>query len=139
MMTQEQSRRSNRSSPEIYKETRDHYLSNAVKLMENKKYRKASELFWGAITQAIKLLASLDGRYMVHHSEIEDYVEEISKKTKDPNLLTEFQRLSILHTNFYDPVIADKRFIFYHKDTMRFLSRIEKLVNIRIREKQITL
>lgn len=118
-----------------YKDTRDHYLSNAEETIQKKELRKASELLWGGITQAIKLLASLSNKFIYSHKDFENFVDAVGDELKDEKIYMEFMFLSILHQNFYEEKIPEKHFKTYYRKTYEFLEKIDKIIQIKLNEK----
>ena len=120
-----------------YKNTKEHYLSNAEETIQKNELRKASELLWGGITQAIKSLASLSNLLIKHHNQFKSFIKELSGEIKDNGkLYRTFRELETLHRNFYDEIISEEEFKEYYKKTYFFLNEIEKLIQKKIKLKK---
>ena len=111
----------------IYANQRNEYLFNAEKYLSNGKHRKASELYWGAVTQTIKGLALLYNQRLGSHNSIRKFIKEIVIQTHDDELLVLFDVMEKFHINFYDEVLdlqdvtmrVDKVKLMLHKlDTL---------------------
>ena len=112
-----------------YQKTKDHYFTNGQKMMQERNLRKASELFWGAITQSIKALASLSETSFRSHNDIRNYMREVKNEIKDEEIYTLFLSLEDLHRNFYDETIPQEDFPIYYKKVTLFLDKIDKLIS----------
>ena len=111
----------------VYLKMRDQYLSNAQECIGKKELRKASELLWGAVTQAIKALASTFGVSITTHNQFFEYTKEIGKETEDKEYYTLFVELNALHKNFYDELIPPESFPMFYEKALLFLKKIDNL------------
>lgn len=118
--------------PLRYLKARDNYFSNAEEAIAKKEFRKASELLWGAITQAVKALASLSNIHIAKHAEFFDYTRAVSKEIGEKELHTLFLELNTLHKNFYDEEIPSLDFPIFYEKAMRFLRKTEELIKKKI-------
>jgi hypothetical protein len=107
---------------------RDEYFANAELFAGKKEYRKASELLWGAVTQAIKALAAKHGLEIKSHTEFFDYMRNLSKELGTESLYKKFLFLNDLHKNFYDERISPVDFDIYFKEAYQFILDIDKLI-----------
>ena len=111
-----------------YLKARDNYFSNAKEALSKEEFRKASELLWGAITQAIKALASLSNIHISNHAQFFDYTRAVSKEIGDKEYHTLFLELNTLHKNFYDEEIPSIDFPFFYEKAMLFLKKTAELI-----------
>ncbi len=118
----------NQSNFHKYISTRDHYFHNMESSLKKKNYRKASELLWGAITQAIKALASLSNITIRSHNFFRTYTREIAKEINDSEYHELFLNLQILHQNFYDEQFDPVDFPIYHRKALLFLEKNDELI-----------
>jgi len=107
---------------------RDEYLANAEKFAGKGEYRKASELLWGAVTQAIKALASKHGWVIEKHWQFFDFMQATAKETKDESLYKTFLFLNDLHKNFYDEKIRPIDFEIYLKEAYQFMLKLNEMM-----------
>lgn len=114
--------------PSPYVKMRDEYFANAEKFAGKGEYRKASELLWGAVTQAIKALAAHHGLVIENHAQFFDFMQEVAKETEDELLYKTFLLLNDLHKNFYDPKIRSVDFGIYMKEAYRFMSKLKEIM-----------
>lgn len=105
-----------------YQNMHKHYLKNALKLLVKRDYRKTSEMLWGAVSQAIKASAIEKGIKIRHHKHFKKYIEELTKTREDERLINLFEDIEILHQNFYDEIIPNRKFIKYFEKVMNFLT-----------------
>ena len=113
-----------------YISTRDHYYKNMEESLAKGEYRKASELLWGAITQAIKALASLppSPKEIHTHKEFFLFVKEVSRETADEEYFTLFNELNALHKNFYDEIFPSESFPIFLRKAKIFLEKTDELI-----------
>jgi hypothetical protein len=97
-------------------------------------YRKASELLWGAITQAIKALASLSGIRIWQHREFKSYIRDVGREKRDEEYYELFEYLENLHRNFYDENIDPEDFPIYLRKAKKFLEKTQTLIDEKLRE-----
>ncbi|MBI4181801.1 MAG: hypothetical protein HY520_02435 [Candidatus Aenigmarchaeota archaeon] len=107
---------------------RDRYFSNAENPIQKRDFRKASELLWGAIAQAMKALGASSGITIRTRGQIRDFVKQIAQDMSDPAFFKTFRQLEALHRNFYDEEILEEEFPEYYSITMSFISKIDDLM-----------
>jgi len=117
-----------------YLAMRDHYFSNAEKMIKENNLRKASELLWGAVTQTIKSLASSSNIYIYSHNKFKSYIREISKEIKDQTLFSLFLELENLHRNFYDEIISEEDFPMYYEKAQLFIRKLDTIAIEKIKK-----
>jgi len=107
---------------------RDQYWANALDCATKGELRKASEMAWGAVAQALKALAASQGIYLETHRQLADFARDLSRATGDPYFRTELRDLNALHVNFYDTILDEVDFPEYLARAERFIRRLaEKL------------
>ena len=111
-----------------YVKMRDEFFANAELFAGKREYRKASELLWGAVTQAIKALASKRGIAIATHSQFFDFMQTLAKETKDEPLYKTFLFLNDLHKNFYDEKIRPADFEIYFKEAYKFITKLNEIM-----------
>jgi len=111
-----------------YIRTRDEYFNNSERLSGKGEFRKASELLWGAITQAIKALAAASGRRISQHRHFFDVMRRLTAEMGEPTLYESFLFLRQLHTNFYDETISPEDFQIYRRRALSFLTRLDEIM-----------
>ncbi len=112
-----------------YLNTRDKYLSNALKLAGEGETRKASELLWGAVALQIKLLAlAKKNLKLATHKELRRFMRELAKELGDPELYKTFQLVEKLHTNFYDEILDPEDFKLYLEEALKLLRKLDQLI-----------
>lgn len=112
----------------IYIRMRDSYFTNAQKFATRGEFRKASELLWGAVTQAIKALAAKLDIRIENHQQFFSFMERVAKETKEPELYESFLFLNDLHKNFYDEKIRPADFEIYLKKAFSFIKRLQEII-----------
>lgn len=118
---------------DLYTKTMNEYLENARIFIDKKEWRKVSELLWGAITQALKAVASCKGTPLRNeHKELFKFTEQITKETQDETYSSFFSELNILHANFYEEIITPEELMrkYYPKAIFFIKKLIELKTNI---------
>lgn len=110
-----------------FRTQRDHYWANALECAQNRELRKASELAWGAVAQALKALAASRGLHLGSHSQLTSFARDLSRSTGDPYFKSEFDCLNTLHVNFYDGTLDELDFPNYLARAERFIKRLAQL------------
>ena len=118
----------------VYENQRNEYLFNAEKLFAEGKYRKASEMYWGAAAQTIKAVALLFDRRLNSHGHIIKFVEELSRETHDVELLKAFNSVQVFHRNFYDEQISPETMETYRMVFEEFLHKLGEIAQKRYSE-----
>ena len=107
---------------------RDHYWANALDCAARKELRKASELAWGAVAQALKALAASAGLHLGTHRQLADFARDLSCVTGDAYYKDEFRDLNALHVNFYDGILDETDFPQYLARAEQFIRRLAELL-----------
>jgi len=111
-----------------YLNTRDKYLSNALKLAGEGELRKASELLWGAVALQIKLLAlARKNLKLATHKDLRKFMRQLAKELGDSELYKTFQLVERLHANFYDEVLDPEDFNLYLQEALKLVKKLEQL------------
>ena len=108
-----------------YKSRSDLYFENARKF-ESERPTKASEFYWGAVTQAIKAIALLRGTRIWEHKQYGEFVKEFSKEVNNPKILRLFANMHALHKNFYEGDLDSAYYELYVTDAIELLMILEK-------------
>jgi hypothetical protein len=114
--------------PSPFVKIRDEYLANAELFAGKKEYRKASELLWGAVTQAIKALAAKHKIEIKSHGQFYDFMQEVCRELKNESLYKNFLFLNDLHKNFYDESIRPLDFDIYLKEAYNFILELDRIM-----------
>lgn len=117
-----------------YLRQRDLYLYNAELFYSKKEYRKSSEMLWGAITQTIKAIASTGNIKIASHKDFFTFMETISKELNEEYYYTEFLKINDLHRNFYDEFIPSDTYYIVHREALKYLEKLNELLESRIKE-----
>lgn len=107
---------------------RDQYWINALECVQKDELRMASELAWGAVTQALKALAACMGRHLGTHRQLMDFARDLSRTIGDPYFMNELRDLNVLHVNFYDGILDNLHFPDYLGRAEQFIRRLAELM-----------
>ena len=118
-----------------YIKQRDTYLQNAENFYKRGKYRKSSEMLWGAITQNIKALAATADIEIKKHKEFFIFMETITEELNNEYYYAEFLKINNLHRNFYDEFIPPDAFDTVYREALKYLSKLDELLKSRIKQR----
>lgn len=79
-----------------------HHSHNAEKYLRSKDYHKASEMMWGAMSCALKMVAAKKNQEINSHRGLAKFAEMLSKQEHDKEIFDSFSLASMLHRNFYE-------------------------------------
>ena len=111
-----------------YLNQREIYFQNAVKFHEKGRYRKASEMLWGAVSQTIKALAATSDNEIRSHNQFRKFMRNLSLELGDRELLTVFWNMEELHKNFYDEEISHDEINIYMELATDYLRKLDQLI-----------
>jgi len=103
------------------------YLTDAKKLLQQGDYLQASEKYWGAAVQMIKVIAARRGLELGTHRSISDFISMLDAEHPALDLSTLYAKANNLHMNFYEDHIPPDM-VKEHSEAVRDL--IEKLQHI---------
>jgi hypothetical protein len=83
---------------ELYKK----YLKEADELLEKENLSQASEKYWGAVAEILKMIAEKRGWHHKSHHALANIVYKLQKERPQIDLLSDFSIAEQLHINFYE-------------------------------------
>lgn len=86
----------------IYREKALRCLENASELLRLGEAGKAGELFWGALAEALKGVASRREVLLSHHSDLRKFARELARELQDASLWEVYRDAEHLHSDFYE-------------------------------------
>lgn len=117
-----------------YQNQGEQYLKNGYEFLEKGEYRKASELFWGAVAQTIKALAILYDIQIVGHPQIRKFINELAKQTNDLELIEQYETVEKFHVNFYDEILSEEEIAIRLETLKKILNKLGSLIGRRLKE-----
>ncbi len=105
------------------------YLTDAKKLLQEGDYLQASEKFWGAAVQMIKVIAAKRGLELGTHRSISEFVSVLDVEHRELNLWTLYTKANNLHMNFYEDHVPPEK---VKEDSEAVRELIEKLRRIQV-------
>jgi len=87
---------------ELHLKLCEKYLCEAEEMLARKDYTRASEKAWGAAFQMVKALAAKEGKELISHASLWEYVDEVAERLVDIELRHLWGRANNLHQNFYE-------------------------------------
>ena len=103
------------------------YLAAAKKRLQQHDYLQASEKYWGAAVQMIKVTAARRGLELGTHRTIADFISKLDYEYPELNLWNLYVKANDLHINFYEDNMPPER-VKEHSEAVKEL--IEKLRRI---------
>ncbi|MBI4608860.1 MAG: hypothetical protein HY726_07630 [Candidatus Rokubacteria bacterium] len=85
-----------------YVTSSQHYLENALALLQLGEAAKASEFFWGSVAEAIQAVAVWRGTHLANHRSLRYWAATIAKELNDPTINEGFVIAERLHSNFHE-------------------------------------
>jgi hypothetical protein len=104
------------------------YLADAKKLLQQGDYLQASEKYWGAAVQMIKVIAAKRGLKLGTHRSISDFINMLNTEHPELGLTTLYAKANNLHMNFYEDHIPPE---MVRENSKAVEELIEKLQQIR--------
>jgi len=103
------------------------YLADGKKLMQQGDYLQASEKYWGAAVQMIKVIAARRGMELGTHRSISEFMSMLDREHPEMNLWILYTRANNLHINFYEDHVPPEK---VKEDSEAVKELIEKLQHI---------
>ena len=82
---------------------------------------------WGAASQIVKALAAKRGKALRSHRELHEFVSEIRRELKDPEISTLWLSANSLHQNFYEN-LPEETVKDGMENVRKFVKRIKELI-----------
>ena len=105
-----------------------HYFENALKFVEVGDAEKASELFWGSMTQALKAVAASRDIRLKSHKDIRDYAFELARALPDESIRHAFNNAQSLHSNFYESGLMLEDVVIAAEDVKAAVAKLLSLI-----------
>jgi len=103
------------------------YLEEAERLLKSGDYVQASEKFWGAVAEMVKVVATHRRWRHYSHNELRSAVEKLYKETGDRELLTLFSVAEALHANLYENFMSGEVVEAHADDALRLVAKLQSL------------
>lgn len=89
---------------------------------------QASEKYWGAVAQMIKFVAAKVGIELGEHKALWNFISDLDKKYPDQNLWSFFEKVRLLHMNFYENEIPEAKVKEYAEASRELIARLQSIV-----------
>jgi hypothetical protein len=103
------------------------YLSDAEKLLSEGDYPQASEKYWGAVAQMIKVVAEERGWRHFSHAELRSAVRLLFNETGDVDLPQLMRFAESLHANFYENFLTADEVRVRFQDVHNFIEKLRAM------------
>jgi hypothetical protein len=112
-----------------YRRLNGKYLADAEQLLAGGDYVQASEKFWGAVAQMVKLVAASRRWRHSSHRDLRGTVSRLFRETDDQDLLRLFSVAESLHANFYEDYLQPEDVRVYAEDIRRLIEKLQPFAN----------
>ena len=112
---------------EMHLKLSEKYLPEGEELLAGQDYIQASEKFWGAAAQALKVAAAKRGEELQSHNELHKYALKLSREAGDPELSKLWRSAIVLHQNFYEAWLPNDLAKEAMEDVKRFIEKVKEL------------
>ncbi len=112
---------------EHYQSLSDKYLDDARELLKKGDLVQASEKFWGATALTIKMVAAKRGLKLDEHGSFWAFVNVISIKSGDKDIIRFFNTANALHRNFYENEMPKEAVEVSAEDIERLIDKLRKI------------
>jgi len=116
------------SRAEHYKRLNGKFLRDADELLKKSDVVQASEKFWGAAAEIVKVYAAKKGLKVRTHADLWQIVIALDKQRPRLGLHEEFLTASYLHTNFYEDELLPESVRAAGDVVRRFIGKMERLL-----------
>jgi hypothetical protein len=103
------------------------YLGDARKLLQQGDYLQASEKYWGAAVQMIKVVAAKRRLALGTHRSISEFIAQLDKENPQMNLSVCYAMASTLHQNFYEDNIPPELVKDYSKGVEELIEKLQEI------------
>ena len=103
------------------------YLREADALVEQGDWVQASEKFWGAAAEMVKVVAAKRGIELRSHGELYQFITKLSQESNNREPIRLFGLASALHQNFYENWLPPQMVIEYGKAVKELVDLLRKL------------
>lgn len=112
-----------------YEQKAKEYMSNAQKLLGERKLTKAGEFLWGAIAELVKAISVLSGRPPISHKEVIDAGKHMALQLNDKEMFKLLDRSAqALHANFYEDFLSEDAFSEHYSAVLILLEKLERVL-----------
>ncbi len=113
---------------EIHKQLCEKYLSDGERFMGEGDFIQASEKFWGAASQIVKVVAAKSGEELETHWELWNFVGKLVEESGDDEIGRLWAGANALHKNFYEAKLPESLIRRYINDVKKFCQKLKALV-----------
>lgn len=110
-----------------------HYYDNFEKHLFLGKLSKASEFLWGAIHSLIYAIALTYEKRLGTHSDVKEFVRQISNEERDETLYNMFKTGELLHANFYHDFLDEEGLKLKRIEMDILIKKLENILEKRIK------
>jgi hypothetical protein len=105
------------------------YLEDADRLLEARDFSQASEKYWGAAVELVKVAAEQRGWRHSSHYDLRQAVSRLAQEARDTNILELFSIAESLHANFYKNFMNEEDVKHYSQNMDELIDKLKLLVN----------
>ena len=113
---------------ERYEALHAKYLRDGEKLLAEGDYVQASEKYWGAVAQMIKMVAASRGLRHSSHPALREVIQTVYRDTEDGEFVSLMRSAERLHVNFYENDLDPETVLLHSKEALELVSKLRTLV-----------
>lgn len=110
-----------------YEELFGKYLEEAEDLTQKGDRVQASEKYWGATVELLKMIGQERDWPHHHHRDLQIIINSLFKETRDAELFSKFDMAQALHANFYEDFLDEDAFRIHSEEVKTLLGKLQKL------------
>ncbi|MFZ2071292.1 MAG: PaREP1 family protein [Halobacteriota archaeon] len=103
-------------------------LLDARELLKKGDLVQASEKFWGTTALTIKMVAAKRGLKLEEHGSLWAFVNALSKKSGDKDLIGFFNTANALHRNFYENEMPTEAVGVSAEDIEKLIEKLRRIL-----------
>ena len=112
---------------EHYQSLSEKYLDDARELLKKGDLVQASGMFWGATALTIKKVAAKRGLKLEEHGSLWAFVNVLSIKSGDKDIIRFFNTANALHRNFYENEMPKEAVEVSAEDIEKLIDKLRRI------------
>ncbi|KYH38347.1 MAG: hypothetical protein AYL30_005010 [Candidatus Hecatellales archaeon B24] len=113
-----------------YFELNKKYLKEGGELLARGELTQACEKFWGAVAEAIKVVAESRGWRHATHRDLSIAISRLYEETGDTEIPRLYASAESLHANFYEDFATEALAKLYIKDAKKLIEKLKVLAKV---------
>ena len=110
-----------------HRKMNNRYLTDAKSLLRRGDYLQASEKYWGAAVQMIKIIAAKRGLKLESHRSLSDFIMILDAEHPEMNLPALYAQANTLHINFYEDNMSPEIVKKYSEAVKELIEKLQRI------------